>query len=278
MTCWGNKCLTDSLRFRYFAAETVGSSIVFELCGTFAEVYTADVLLQGKTNLDEFLTSMSWCLGLCGSASTKAGNKVHSETPEPAETTEKDEGRRVRRSTYRATSLTSQTSSIKRKAHQRAVFCGTAMIINTITEASGLVVASLFWIGCNANPSQADGDSIEVSQAMINLAIMLFGELVISDSAVAYISHKFESRYIISIAHEWEGLRDTQRRAVKGIVVIVCLISSGVIMQIPNTLCLTSDMPAEEDWALTQCPEVENRTTTNVMRVDDMYKTPWGRG
>ncbi|GMH62375.1 hypothetical protein TrRE_jg9727 [Triparma retinervis] len=149
------------------------------------------------------------------------------------------------------------------------------MIMSTITEASGLIIGSLFWIGCNANPSNAGAGGPQVSQALINLCIMLFGELVLSDTIIAYLSHKFESRYVISIAHEWEGFRETQRRAIVGLVLIVTIISSSMILIIPPNLCLTSLMSAEEDWALTACPDI-TRNITNLLRVDAMFLTEWG--
>ena len=243
------------------------SSIVLELCGTFAEVYTADVLLQGRTNLDDFIITIRWCLGLCGCASSKTtDNKVHSQ-----QSIEKDT-KLERRTTF------DHETATDKKRHQRMIFCATVMIINTITEASGLVVGSLFWICCNANPSTPGGGGIELSQAMINLVIMLFGELVLSDSVVAYVSHKFSSRYVISIAQEWEGFWETRRRAVIGLVAILSFISGAIVLQILRRFCLTSIMPREEDWTLTQCMDLtwEVRNIRNLVRVDDMFLTEDG--
>ena len=239
--------------------------MILELCGTFAEVYTADVLLQGRTNLDDYILSIKWCLGQCGCVASKADNKVHVQE------------RQITKRTTFDRAIESQKSAAEKKSHQRTVFCATVMIINTITEASGLIVGSLFWICCNANPSTAGGGGIDMSQAFVNLIIMLFGELVLSDSVVAYISYKFSSRYITSIAHEWEGFRETQRPAIKGLIAIIALISSFVIMFIPTSLCLSSLMPNEEEWALTQClPLWGVRNITNLLSVDDMYLTEWG--
>ncbi|GMI25269.1 hypothetical protein TrCOL_g6809 [Triparma columacea] len=176
-------CASDLIgRLMQSSAESILASIVLELCGTFAEVYTADVLLQGRTNLDDYIITIRWCLGLCGCASSKTtDNKVHSQ-----QSIEKD-AKLERRTTF------DHETATDKKRHQRMIFCATVMIINTITEASGLVVGSLFWICLNANPSTPGGGGIELSQAMINLVIMLFGELVLSDSVVAYVSHKFSS-------------------------------------------------------------------------------------
>ena len=152
------------------------------------------------------------------------------------------------------------------------------MVINTVTEASGLIIGSLFWVVCKANSSKAGSGSIDVSRAMRNLVIMLFGELVISDTVVAYLSYKFASRYVISIAHEWEGFKATQRRALSGLIVLVSLMSIKVFISIPQMLCLTSLMPDEENWALTQCPPIDDelRNMTNLVRVDDVFLTEWG--
>jgi hypothetical protein len=287
------------------------SSIVLELCGTFAEVYTADVLLQGRTNLDDFIITIRWCLGLCGCASSKTtDNKVHSQ-----QSIEKDT-KRKRRTTFNHASAAAKNTKLERrttfnhasageenmkierktsfdhetatdkKRHQRMIFCATVMIINTITEASGLVVGSLFWICCNAKPSTPGGGGIELSQAMINLVIMLFGELVLSDSVVAYVSYKLSSRYVISIAHEWEDFWEKRRQAIIGLVAILSFLSCGLILKISDRFCLTSIMPHEEDWTLTQCIDLTDELRGNIrnlVRVDDMFLTedgaidsPWG--
>ena len=270
-------CACDLVgRLMQSSAENIGASLMLELCGTVSEVYTADVLLQGKTNLDDYILSIKWGLGLCGIAS-KAESKVHAQEATDDGDSNGSVARGIRRTTFDLRELAADSKK-KKKAHQRSVCCATFVIVNTITEASGLVVASLFWIGCNANPSTAGGGSIDMSQALTNFVIMLFGELVLSDSAVAYISHKFASRYMISIAHEWEGFRETQRSAILGLIIIVSLISSSLILSIPNKLCLTSDMSAEEDWALTACPVLNRklRNVTNLLRVDDMFLTEGG--
>ena len=142
-------------------ASSIAESLVFELCGTLAEVWTADVLLQGTT-------TGRYCLALCGLASSNANNKVHSE---------EGLGRNDSRMRTTLSQTFNQESTADKKAHQTTIFCATAMIINTITEASGLIVGSLFWICCNANPSAAGGGGIHLSQAMVNFVIMLFGEV-----------------------------------------------------------------------------------------------------
>ena len=239
------------------AAETVADSIILELCGTFAEVYTADVLLQGKTNLDDLVLSIKWCLGFCGCAKNSSLDSV---SPQESVSAQEPVPKKLlkTRTTFAVGAMLSSDDSFdhkEKKKHMRIVFCTTAMIMNTITEASGLIVGSLFWICSNANPSASGGKGLDVSQAILNFFVMLFGELVLSDSVVAYISHKFESRYVISLAHEWEDFRETQRTAKMGLIVIISMISSVAIMQIPNRLCLTSHMSNEEDWTLSQCPK-----------------------
>ena len=236
--------------------------MLLEISGTLAELYAADSLLQGKTKIDKLLCCVS-----------KADNKVHSQGS--------IENNGMKTKTTKRTTfdrpIESDASAVDRRAHQKTVVCATVMISNTITEASGLIVGSLFWICCNANPKTAGGGGIPLSQAIINFVIMLFGELVLSDSVVAYMSHKFKERYVIDIAHEWAGFRETQKSAILGLIAIVSLISSAVIMQIPEQFCLTSIMPNEEDWTLTLCPSFwSGRNITNLIRVDDMYLTEWG--
>ncbi|GMH65263.1 hypothetical protein TrRE_jg4853 [Triparma retinervis] len=262
-------CAADLVgRLFQSSAENLMDSVVLELSGTLAEIYTADGLLQGKTKLDKLFVAISWCLGQSSPHSPDV-DKVHPQ--ESINSGDELNELKVRRRTTFDHSSDSEESAGDKNKRQKTEFCATVMIMTTITEASGLVVGSLFWICCNANPSSSGGESLDVSQAMLNFVIMLFGELVLSDSVVAYLSHKFESRYVISIAHEWEEFRQRQGKAIMGIIVIISFISSTAIMQIPNQLCLTSHMSHEEDWALTQCPRLCNETI--LLRVEDMFLT-----
>ncbi|GMI04561.1 hypothetical protein TrRE_jg7786, partial [Triparma retinervis] len=147
-------CASDLIgRLMQSSSESIAASLILELCGTFAEVYTADVLLQGRTNLDDYILSIKWCLAQCGCVASKADNKVHVQ-----------ERQLTKRTTFDR-AIESQKSAVDKKSHQRTVFCATVMIMNTITEASGLIVGSLFWICCHANPSTAGGGGIDMSQA-----------------------------------------------------------------------------------------------------------------
>ena len=81
------------------------------------------------------------------------------------------------------------------------------MFMLTITEASGLLSSSIFWLLMSANPNEPGSPSIPARQTITNLFIMLFGEFVITDGAIAYASHKFRGRYIVDLAVEWEETR-----------------------------------------------------------------------
>mmetsp|Transcript_19637 Transcript_19637/g.41038 ORF Transcript_19637/g.41038 Transcript_19637/m.41038 type:complete len:599 (+) Transcript_19637:322-2118(+) len=275
-------CAADLIaRLMQSSSLSVKQSIILELGGAFAEVFTADVLLQGHTNLDEFRASVTYVLGKggCMNVHEESTNKVAPDTvAKPRRATNVTERRTTKdppRIGAMKTSLglAPSISGLERKQYQRTVFCATAMMINTITEASGLIVGSLLWIGCNANPSTMSKGAIDTNKAILNLAIMLFGELVLSDSAVAYMSHRFASRYCISIAHEWEDFRSEKRRKIVAIVVLVSFMSSAIIMQIPNTLCYTSQMSDEDDWALMACPNWSG--LHDHTRVDERIEREW---
>ena len=107
---------------------------------------------------------------------------------------------------------------------------------------------------------------------------MLFGELVVSDGLTAWLSYRFPTRYKNSIALQWQVYKRNRNWSIVSIIVGVALISSAMIMQIPKSLCLTSNVSNEKEWALTQCPERVNRTISDWIRVDDMYYTDWGLG
>ena len=84
------------------------------------------------------------------------------------------------------------------------------MTMLTITEAASLLISSSFWPVMNANPQEPGSPSIPVSQTLKSLAIMLVGELVVTDGVVAYISNKSKKRYVVNLAVGWLDLSATR--------------------------------------------------------------------
>ena len=113
------------------SAETVLHSIIYEIAGTLAELTLADVFLKGRTPIDDTVHNLKSILGV------KKSNKV---TP-----------------VLTRGSLTGVDS-------WRRSFCETAMIMLTISEASGLLVSSAFWLLMEANPSEPGSSKIPVAQ------------------------------------------------------------------------------------------------------------------
>jgi hypothetical protein len=119
------------------------------------------------------------------------------------------------------------------------------MISLTITEASALVVSSSSWLATNVNPSTPGSSAIPIEQGTAGLFNMLVGELVVTDGLIAFLSHRFEKRYLYSIALEWAELIKKKKSYIWLLVVIANLMSVAVLLQIPMALCLTSKMSNE---------------------------------
>lgn len=69
----------------------------------------------------------------------------------------------------------------------RRKYCSSVMIMIGISEAASIVTSSSFWLITNINPGAPPGSSrLPQSQIVINLFIMLFGEVVLTDFLVAW--------------------------------------------------------------------------------------------
>jgi hypothetical protein len=113
------------------SAPSLGESIFYEICGTLAELMTADQLLRGYTPVMATLEPFK-----------KRGTKGNTVAVDPE--------RIERRLSVRPND--GRTAEEKVDA-ERTHFCANAMIILTITESAAIVCTSVYWYFENINPS-----------------------------------------------------------------------------------------------------------------------------
>lgn len=157
------------------------------------------------------------------------------------------------------------------------MFCETCMIVLTITEAAALITSSLFWLFMRANPSAGPGSpALPETQSLESMAIMLFGELVVTDGAVAYATNKFTNRYVVNLASAWTEFREERKYLLWYLVILMSFYSVTVVLNLPTNMCFTSPITNEMNWALTSCPGSQSQLNINEFaRVSAPYETEW---
>ena len=108
------------------------------------------------------------------------------------------------------------------------------------------------------------------------LAIMVIGELVVTDGIVAYVSNKFKTRFFVDLAAAWRDLRSKRKGLLWVIVALMSLSSSSTIANLPTNMCYTSPMEHEANWALTSCP-MPKTNVTDMQRVSLLYQEEWDK-
>ena len=140
-----------------------------------------------------------------------------------------------------------------------------------LSEASALLCSSSFWLLMDANPSEPGSPMIPASQTLKTLAIMLAGELVVTDSAVAYASNKFKKRYIVDVAAAWNDIW-TKRRLLWSFVATMTLTATCITTKLPLNMRYTSRADDEPNLALTSCPTPPTNVT-QITRVKSAQGT-----
>ena len=150
------------------------------------------------------------------------------------------------------------------------------MMTLTISEACGLLSSSYFWLIVRANPASPGSAALPISQSVVNLGIMLFGELVVTDGIVAYFSNAFKDRYVVNLALAWNELKTRRKSLMRYMTAILMLGTSQIILNLPHNMCFTS--PDYENinapFALTSCPEIP-QNITEMLRVGEMFYDEW---
>ena len=101
---------------------------------------------------------------------------------------------------------------------------------------------------------------------------MIFGEVVLTDGCIAYLSSIWKGRYIIDVSSEWEK-RDLF--AFRCIYILFATLVYSSIIGVANNLCYTSYV-GEENFlnpVLTQCPLVPELSDMLVVGADWLNAT-----
>ena len=228
------------------SAETVGESILYEIAGTLSELWMADQLLRSRTPIFHYTTMLRYYIN---AAFAKKTNKVV-----PASS-----GKPL-------TGIESLRKSL----------CETAMIMMTISEAAGLLASSAFWLVMDANPSSPGSPKIPVAQTLKTLAVMLIGELMVTDGIVAYVSNKFKKRYIVDLAAAWHDHVTNRKALLLAFVAMVSMASVTSVINLPTNMCYTSMAYDEPNVALTSCPSIP-KNITEMSRVSLGYREEWDK-
>jgi hypothetical protein len=114
---------------------------------------------------------------------------------------------------------------------------------------------------------------------MTNLAVMLVGELIVTDGIIAYIA-RHSKRYSNDPAHEWQEFR-SKKYLVMGIGLTCAAMGSACILQYPVNFCYTSWLGGkgergELDWVVTSCPE-QPKNFTELCAVGESYANAWAK-
>ena len=238
------------------SAETKTEAVLFEVSGTIAELFIADSLLKGKTPIRAKLEMFKKVFLKRDESYVKASQVI----PKKIEETTKDFAE------ITGDPLEGTEFSLRR-------FCESCMIILTITEAMSLLVSSTFWLLMNANPGNPGSAAIPVSQTLFNFGVMAFGEFIVTDGAIAYVSNKFKKRYCVDLGVAWKEFLDKRRSALMAGLVMCWCFCSVPVLNFPTHMCYTSPTNDESNFALTSCPKPVN--ITEMTRVSSQYQDEW---
>ena len=117
----------------------VADSIIFEAMGTFAELFTADELLRGRSPMHDFKTLVRFLRRkICGG---EKGGKVEAVVDSGSDS---DVSLAVLHALSRGQA--GSFKAAKETTTTLAKFCGTSMILLNICEASAILTTTGFWL------------------------------------------------------------------------------------------------------------------------------------
>jgi len=156
------------------------------------------------------------------------------------------------------------------------MFCSDAIILLKVGEAAALCICTaevlLGRISLGAAPGSPRNSSYLV---WMNFAVMIFGELVVTDGIVEWLARTFRKRYVIAPSLEWSRMKS---RAEGFLVVAVFTLSVSSCATMPlyfrNQGCITAFMGEEEEWSVTSCPAVPTKIT-QMLKVGESWQDEW---
>ena len=145
----------------------------------------------------------------------------------------------------------------------RVVFCSDAIIMLTVSEAAALVICSAEVLLGRVNLGSVPGAPRKAASLIwSNFAIMLFGELVITDGIVEWLARTFKGRYVIDPSKEWQRMKTRSHGFL--VVVVLCLSIYScqlVLVLFRSQGCFTAYRGQEDEWSVTSCPPVPTNVT-----------------
>jgi hypothetical protein len=242
--------ITFYSRIMQGSATSLSQSLMFEFSGTISELLVADALLRGATPIRDNVEMMK-------SVTLNLFSKFNVA---PSPQADDDSG-------------AANAADDEATNEQRRKFCSSALVILSIAEGTNMVSSTLYWMLNNSNPGAAGSNSIPLSQTMTNLAVMLFGELVVTDGIVAYLAHNFE-RYKNDPAEDWAEMKK-KKKLLAGCAVCIACASAVSASSITTSFCYTSWAgEGVEDWVITSCPAFP-KNITEMSRVGETFQEEW---
>ncbi|GMI18760.1 hypothetical protein TrLO_g14382 [Triparma laevis f. longispina] len=265
-------------RLMQSSATTVGESLLFELAGTIAEFVAAHTLLKGKTPVQTKIENASKVRKRVKSGMkekmgtfSKGGSKGKIEVGDDVESN--DEGYENENENENRNKAVEEEANLL----YRRKYCSSVMIMIGISEAASIVTSSSFWLITNINPGAPPGSSrLPQSQIVINLFIMLFGEVVLTDFLVAWASVKFT--YKVDILKEWQNMKKAGTVFIAAFVCVLSMQPLFVLINITSVLCYTSLTDDLDAWTVTKCSK--DPIATDVLRggVGEEHLEVWEAG
>ena len=219
----------------------------------------ADVLLQGETPLDSTFNLARDCRStfryMCCRKEKVRVRPINSGTPAPADggATGPAEPSVLELSLHVGTNNAEAVENLRDHHEFKLKVVTSSILMLGIVEASSIFITTAYSKINRVNFGPAGGPIVPDSLLFFNLAIMIFGEVILTDGLVAYLSSIWTNRYIIDVSAEWEK-RDVF--AMRCFCIWVAFSSYFCIAGVKTPLCFTSYVGEENllDPILTQCP------------------------
>ena len=156
--------------------------------------------------------------------------------------------------------LTDDQTRIQKMRRQ---YCADAIIILGVIEAFSIIVVGAFLLSVPINFAGVPGsEALSQKQLGINIVVQLFGELLVTDGIVAYLSAKWAKSYPVDISVYWHR-RD---RVVYGAaLVLISVFPLSPLQGFAGFTCFTSKdvgdgLGIDKDYVLQICPLPVNIT------------------
>lgn len=245
--------LSFMARMMQGSAIDLTESVVYEISGTISELFMADCLLRGETLANDKVKKVGAMKKKITSFSERSGQIA----PDPG--SEQSEDRDI-----------SDQDRENEESADRQHFCASALVIMSITEGTSIFASSAFWMILNVAPGGPGSSSIPLSQSIVNLAIMLFGELVLTDGIIAYMA-RHSARYRNDPALEWAEYKKRKRLMV-GISAVVTVLTTAYTTIPIEGFCYTAT--GDDTWNFATCP-APPQNITELSRVGESFEGIW---